>query len=163
MKDLGAIAKNAGLRGYSTLRKADLIETLKDNSILSEDIFDVHEPTQNQNKICFKIQKRASALRRFTIEYKIEGRDGYVPKTFLQATKAWLQKWFYLWTEFDLTWSLKVCIFQIPMGNPPKYRYWIEEDQTWPVCLGWIPMDQCISTATGYPCLTNPSGTISHN
>ena len=71
-------------------------------------------------------------------------------------------KQFYLWTDFDLTWSPKVRIFQIPIGNLPRYRYWIEEDRTsWPVCLGWVPMDQCTSVATCV--LTNPSGTISHN
>ena len=40
--------------------------------------------------------------------------------------------------------------------------YWMEGDRTWPVCLGLVSMDQCISTAnaTGYLCLINPSGTI---
>ena len=85
-KELDIIAKNAGLRGYSKLKKDDLNEKLRENYILSSDILDVQEPVRTPRHP-FKIRKTASALNRFTNQYAIEGHAGYDPKSFLTTVK----------------------------------------------------------------------------
>ena len=85
VKDLKQLAKNAGLRGYSRLKRADLIETLEDNLIISSNILE-NEPTRELRNP-FRIQREASALNRFTDQWKIEGRAGYSPQRFLNAVK----------------------------------------------------------------------------
>ena len=85
-KELDTIAKNAGLRGYSKLKKDDLNEKLKENYIISSDILDVQEPARTPRHP-FKIRKTASALNRFTNQYAIEGHSGYDPKSFLTTVK----------------------------------------------------------------------------
>ena len=85
-KELNEIAKNAGLRGYSKLKKDDLIEKLRENYILSSDIFDVQEPAR-EPRHPFKIRKTASALNQFTNQYAIDAPDGYDPTSFLKTVK----------------------------------------------------------------------------
>ena len=85
VKDLKKLAKNAGLRGYSRLKRADLIETLEDNLIISSNILE-NEPTRELRNP-FRIQRETSALNRFTDQWKIEGRAGYSPQRFLNAVK----------------------------------------------------------------------------
>ena len=86
-KELDTIAKNAGLRGYSKLKKDDLNEKLRENYILSSDILDVQEPARTPRHP-FKIRKTASALNRFTNQYAIEGHAGYDPNSFLDNRQA---------------------------------------------------------------------------
>ena len=85
-KELDTIAKNAGLRGYSKLKKDDLNEKLRENYILSSDILNVQEPARTPRHP-FKIRKTASALNRFTNQYAIEGHAGYDPNSFLTTVK----------------------------------------------------------------------------
>ena len=65
--------------------------------------------------------------------------------------------------QIQSCWLLEVHIFQIHMGNSPRYRYWIEEDRTWPICLGWVPVDDLTYSRRVATCLTNPSGLLHHN
>ena len=85
-KELDTIAKNAGLRGYSKLKKDDLNEKLRENYILSSDILDVQEPAGTPRHP-FKIRKTASALNRFTNQYAIEVHAEHDPKSFLTTVK----------------------------------------------------------------------------
>ena len=85
-KELDTIAKNAGLRGYSKLKKEDLIEKLMENYILSSDILDIQEPAR-EPRHPFKIRKTASALNRFTNQYAIEVHAEHDPKSFLTTVK----------------------------------------------------------------------------
>ena len=143
VKELRALAKNAGLRGYSRMRKAELVTFLEENYILSRNILDApvpnigtsilqptsyvppaplqqqqqqQQPQQDwsfldvpqpaprrsdrlkklqksikelykQKEKPFEINETESALNRFATQYKIDGRSGYEPKTFLAATK----------------------------------------------------------------------------
>ena len=145
VKGLRTLAKNAGLRGYSRMRKADLVAFLEENYILSRNILDApvpnigtsilqptpyvppaplqkqkqqqqQQPQQDwsfldvpqpaprrsdrlkklqksikelykQKEKPFEINETKSALNRFATQYKIDGRSGYEPKTFLTATK----------------------------------------------------------------------------
>ena len=68
---------------------------------------------------------------------------------------------------FDQIWSelvTIVCIFQLPMGNSPRHQYSIEIEKVCAVCEDWVPADQYIyGMVTGYMCLANPSGTMSHD
>ena len=83
---MDTIAKNAGLRGYSKLKKDDLNNKLRENYILSSDILDIHEPAR-EPRHPFKIRKTASALNRFTNQYAIEVHAGHDPKSFLTTVK----------------------------------------------------------------------------
>ena len=85
-KELDTIAKNAGLRGYSKLKKDDLNEKLRENYILSSDILDIQEPAR-EPRHPFKIRKTASALNRFTNQYAIEVHAEHDPKSFLTTVK----------------------------------------------------------------------------
>ena len=87
-KELDTIAKNAGLRGYSKLKKDNLNEKLREIYILSSDILDldIQEPDK-EPRLPFKIRKTASALKRFTNQYAIEVHAGYDPKSFLTTVK----------------------------------------------------------------------------
>ena len=85
-KELDTIAKNAGLRRYSKLKKDDLNEKLRENYILSSDILDIQEPAR-EPRHPFKIRKTASALNSFTNQYAIEGHAGYDPNSFLTTVK----------------------------------------------------------------------------
>ena len=139
VKELRTLAKNAGLRGYSRMRKAELVAFLEENYILSRNILDApvpnigtsilqptsyvppaplqkQQPQQDlsfldvpqlaprrsnrlkklqksikelykQKEKPFEINETKSALNRFATQYKIDGRSGYEPKTFLAATK----------------------------------------------------------------------------
>ena len=83
---MDTIAKNAGLRGYSKLKKDDLNKKLRENYILSSDILDIQEPARTPRHT-FKIRKTASALNYFTNQYAIEGHAGYDPSSFLTTVK----------------------------------------------------------------------------
>ena len=68
IKRLPAIAKKRCLKGYSKLKKADLIELLRENQ-------------------SFEITKSESALKEFTTQYTIAGINGYDPTSFLIGVK----------------------------------------------------------------------------
>ena len=68
IKQLRAIAKERWLKGYSKLKKADLIELLRENQ-------------------SFEITKSESALKEFTTQYTIAGINGYDPISFLIGVK----------------------------------------------------------------------------
>ena len=50
---------------------------------------EIKEHVKNTHKKVqpFEVQESRSALRRFTTQYEIKGRSGYIPETFLKAVK----------------------------------------------------------------------------
>jgi len=68
IKQLRAIAKERWLKGYSKLKKADLIELVRENQ-------------------SFEISKSESVLKKFTTQYTIAGINGYDPTSFLIGVK----------------------------------------------------------------------------
>ena len=137
---LKSMAKERGLKGYSRLRKADLINVLR--VILDDDIPDIGVPVLQPNRIIaaintyvkptlieikkafdwgtkralnlnsyitknlndligwskrpwqwkkksslYELKESKSALRKFTMQYVIEGRAGYDPESFMADVK----------------------------------------------------------------------------
>ena len=92
------------------MKKTDLLETLKDNLIISSDIFDVQEPA-GEPRHPFKIRKTASALNRFTNQYAIEVHAEHDPKSFLTTVKQSIISLFSNKRQKKIQMILK-CVFE---------------------------------------------------
>ena len=84
-KELDMIAKNAGLRGYSKLKKDDLNEKLRENYIFSSDILDIRN-LQGHLVIPSKFERLLRLLIALQISMRLRDTLDTIPIVFLQQS-----------------------------------------------------------------------------